>query len=523
MTSAKNNSKSNLPEAIITRVAAIDIGSNAIRMQIFERDDKGAISLMNTLRKPIRLGHDVFHNGRILEESFEAAVETMKEFHRIIAESSVTRTAAVATSAVREASNGPALAERILRETDLEIQVISGAEEARLVITAILDIMPLEGLNALHIEVGGGSVEVSLIEDAKIQFTLTHAIGAVRLMGVLNTLSNSENRFRGLVQEYIGVTHKRLRSSIGKKKIDRFIATGGNIDSIIWLLGRTSWGEIQYENGVPLIAYDTLVNVIERLAVYSFKDRVEQLQIRPDRADVILPSALVYASFADMAKARWIYAPGVGVRNGLAIELFRREEEPHKGQKRRQLISAVKALGEKYEFDRNHAEIVSDYALQLFDALLDVHGLGDRERLLLEVAALLHDIGYFVNISKHHKHSYYLISESDLGALSPRDILIVANVARYHRKSFPKEQHENFGILPQKERETILKLASILRIANALDAEHKTARMPLHIGLNKNKLVIELPPSEDRALVRWALASKGDLFPEVFGYNLEAI
>ena len=364
-------------------------------------------------------------------------------------------------------------------------------------------------------------MEVSFIEDAKIQFSLTHDLGAVRLMEVLNTYSESEEKFRELVQEYIRVTQKRLRHSLGKKKIDRFIATGGNIDSIVWLLGGTEWGEVSYDNGIPLIGYDTLLDVIKKLAVLSFRERVEKLQIRPDRADVILPAALVYAGFAEMAKVQRIYAPGVGVREGLAIELFRREEEPHIKEKHNQLISAVKALGERYEFDRPHAEIVADYALELFDALRKAHGLGERERTLLEVAALLHDIGYFVNISRHHKHSYYLISESEIAALSPRDILIVANVARYHRKSFPKEQHENFGILPQKEKEVILKLASILRVADAIDRERKGVRMPITITLTKNKLIIGLPPSKDRALERWAMASKGDLFPEVFGYNVE--
>ena len=504
-----------------TRVAAIDVGSNAIRTQIFERNGQGRIHIVATLRKPVRLGRDVFHNGRILAESFDPALDAIREFSRAMNEHGVSQVAAVATSAVREASNGPAFVERVLRETGIEIQIIGGSEEARLIITAVMDRMSLAGLNALHIEVGGGSVEVSYIEDARIQFSMTHELGAVRLMEVLNSYSDSEERFRDIVKEYIAVTHKRLRHNVGKKKIDRFIATGGNIDSVIWLLHESGWGEVVIESGIPRIAMSTLLDVVQRLSMYGYRDRVEQLHIRPDRADVILPATLVYASFAEMAGAGWIYAPGVGVRDGLAIELFRREEAPHKQEKHNQLISAVTALGEKYEFDRSHAEIVSAYALELFDALMKIHGLDERERLILEVSALVHDIGYFVGIARHHKHSYYLISESDIAGLTPRDMLIVANIARYHRKAFPKEQHENFGILPQREKEVILKLAAILRIADALDREHSGARMPLSIKLDKNVLVIGLPPSKDRGLERWALASKGELFTEVFGHNVE--
>lgn len=504
-----------------SRVAAIDVGSNAIRTQIFERNSDGRIHIVNTLRKPVRLGRDVFHNGRILTETIDAALEAAKEFKRAMDEYGVSQVAAVATSAVREASNGPAFIERVLRETGIEIQIIGGSEEARLIITAILDRIPLAGLNALHIEVGGGSVEVSYIEDAKIQFSMTHELGAVRLMEVLNSASASEERFREIVKEYISVTHKRLRHNVGKKKIDRFIATGGNIDSVIWLLGQTGWGDVVSDNGISRISINTLLEVVRRLSMFSYRDRVEQLHIRPDRADVILPATLVYASFAEMAKVEWIYAPGVGVRDGLAIELFRREEAPHKQEKHLQLISAVTALGEKYEFDRPHAEIVTEYSLELFDTLTKLHGLGDRERLLLEVAALLHDIGYFVGIARHHKHSYYLISESDIAGLLPRELLIVSNIARYHRKAFPKEQHENFGILPQKEKDVIMKLAAILRVADALDREHSGRKMPISIKLTKNALVIDPPPERDRGLMRWAMTSKGELFTEVFGYNVD--
>ena len=520
MNYTKNNVKQASADKVIPkRVAAIDIGSNAMRMQVFERNGSGKIHIVATLRKPVRLGRDVFHNGRILDESFSLALESMKEFLRVIEEYAVSQVAAVATSAVREASNGPSFVEQVLKETGIEIQIIGGSEEARLIITAILDRMRLEGLTALHVEAGGGSVEVSYIEDARIQFSMTHELGAVRLMEVLNAYSDSAE-FRDIVRKYINITHKRLRHNVGKKKVDRFIATGGNIDSVLWLVGQTGWGEIKMDNGIPRLAMSTLVEVVKRLSMYSFRDRIDKLHIRPDRADVILPASLVYASFAEMAKADWIYAPGVGVRDGLAIELFRREEPPHKREKHKQLISAVKAVGEKYEYDALHAEIVASYAIEIFDAAKEIHGLSDSDRILLEVAALLHDIGYFVNISRHHKHSYYLIYESEIAGLAPHDLLLIANVARYHRKATPRDQHENFRILSQKDREIVLKLSSILRVADALDREHAGLRMPLAIKPAKTTLEIGLPPSRDRGLIGWAMAAKGGLFTEVFGLNI---
>jgi len=354
-----------------------------------------------------------------------------------------------------------------------------------------------------------------------VQFSLTHKLGAVRLIQLLNHCHDSQEKFNGIIQEYTKLTRNRFRHSLGTKKIDRFIATGGNIDSVVWLLEQTGWGTVDNSTGFQRISCETLARVIGELALYSFNERVEKLRLRPDRADVILPAAQVYLSFARMAEAEWIYTPGVGVRDGLAIELFRKEEPVHLQQKYQQLISAVMSVGEKYEFDRNHASIVTAYALEIFDAMQDIHRLSEKERLLLEIAALLHDIGYFVSISRHHKHSYYLISESDIVGLSARDKLIVANIARYHRKSFPKGQHENFQNLDSKEKKIILKLASILRVADALDRDHAAQKMPLSIKTRGNRVLLGLPPAKERSFYRWAMTAKADLLSEVYGYQVE--
>ncbi len=266
---------------------------------------------------------------------------------------------------------------------------------------------------------------------------------------------------------------------------------------------------------------DLLRTVIKKLARYSVQERIEKLRLRPDSADVIVPAAIVYESFARMAKVNSIYAPGVGVRDGLAIEHFNSNERSYKVEKHSQLISAVRALGKKYELNWLHATNVTSYCLDLFDALKNIHMLGDRERLLIEMAAYLHDIGYFVGIPHHHKHSHYLITETNIMGLSRQDIVLIANVARYHRKSFPKEQHGNFKPLTRQEKEIVIKLASILRIAEALNREHLEKKMPLSINLGKGSLVIGLPGYRRLELERLAISSKGKLFTRTFGYRIE--
>jgi len=503
------------------RVAAIDMGSNALRMQIFERDQQCAVQIIDTIRRPVRLGQDVFNNGKISAAQAGAALDAMLEFRRLIDAQGVAQVAAVATSAVREAANGAAFVARVQKEADIDVQVIDSNEEARLIITALLERMNLDGLAVVHIEVGGGSVELSLIENCEIRFSLTHKLGAVRLMQFLTSCNYSQEKLDGIIQEYIEITHKRLRHSLQSQKVDRFVATGGNIDSIVWLLEETGWGPVEQDEGCRRIAFETLLKVIDELAQRSFSERVEELHLRPDRADVILPAARVYLGFAKMAKARWIYAPGMGVRDGLALELFKKEEHSHKSWKYRQLISTIKALGEKYEYDRTHAEIVTGYSLAIFDALKERHDMSPYERQLLEMAALLHDVGYFINTSQHHKHSYYLIAASDIVGLSAPDKLLVANIARYHRKSAPKEQHDNYRGLSSKDRKIITRLAAILRVADALDREHAPKAMQLAVAMGDKKMVINLPPVKDRSFHRWTTSLKGDLFAETFGYQVE--
>ncbi len=503
------------------KIAAIDVGSNALRIQLFTKNASGEIQDIKKLREPVRLGKDVFRTGRILVASLDNALKAMKRFQQLIDEYRISKVAAVATSAVREAENGAEFVNRVRKETGIKVDVIDGTEEARFIIMAVMKKIPLASLNAVHIEVGGGSVEVSLIEDGNVQFCLTHKLGAVRLMEYLKAYTGDDEKFYEVASRYVDITHIGLQYSLGKKKIDRFIATGGNIDSVVWLIEQTGWGKLEWKKGVAQIGLDLLHTVIKNLKKYSLQERIEKLHLRPDRADVILPAAIVYESFARMAKVDCIYAPGVGVRDGLAIEYFENDKGSYKKKKHEQLIAAVHALSEKYGFSWLHATNVASYSLDLFDALKDIHRLGTRERLLIEMAAYLHDIGYFVGISHHHKHSHYLITESNIMGLSRRDIVLIANVARYHRKSFPKEQHENFKILTKKEKEIVVKLASILRIADALDREHLEVKKHLSINLGRNSLIIGIPGYRKLGLERLAIALKGSLFTRTFGYRIE--
>jgi exopolyphosphatase/guanosine-5'-triphosphate,3'-diphosphate pyrophosphatase len=260
--------------------------------------------------------------------------------------------------------------------------------------------------------------------------------------------------------------------------------------------------------------------LIEKLAGLSFHDRIRELELREDRADVILPAALVYERLARLVDVEEIMVPYVGLRDGITLDLAHGYVHREDFRQRQTWDSAV-SLGRKYLFEEKHARQVGRFALSLFDQLRELHGLGERERRILLAAALLHDVGSFISFKRHHKHSLYVISQSELPGFSPEDMLMVANVARYHRKSPPASRHDQFAKLPSAERERVCKLAALIRLADALDREHlqkvNTVRTALQNGTD---LVFHIEGSGDLLLERWALQNKSEYFGELFRKNI---
>jgi exopolyphosphatase/guanosine-5'-triphosphate,3'-diphosphate pyrophosphatase len=272
----------------------------------------------------------------------------------------------------------------------------------------------------------------------------------------------------------------------------------------------------------------TLAASIQRLARMSFAERVEQLGLSRDRADVILPAAVVYYRLASVARVDRLLVPRVGLRDGLVREMVAGQLVGAIAADRRDTVLAgARALARKYHAELQHAEQVRELAISLFDQTQPLHGLGAEERVLLEAAALLHDIGTFIAASGHHKHSYYLIRSSDIVGLAADERELVGLVARYHRRSHPKRTHPGFEQLTREDRDVVLRLSAILRLADALDREHqaKVARIEVRLGKRGVELTLvpEDPKAGDLALERWAIRRKGALFAEAFGAPVEIV
>lgn len=516
------------------RFAALDVGSNALRLRIVEANaslagreqlsliaDAGAFREIASMRAPVRLGSEVFVTGKLATASIGQACSALREFRAAMDAAKVDVYRATATSAVREAANGATLVERARREAGIELEIIEGIEEARLIQLAVIGRLGLTDRRALLVDVGGGSTELTYLDRGKNAYSISLPIGTVRLLETyLRGTKIVEKNRRKLLSEGIDRVLGEAMPHLRDVPFELVIGTGGSVDTLSELCPMPG-GFAGHPRAVDVVQMGTLLDALFDMPP---EKRRETYGLRPDRADTIVPAASIFLKVATLFGARAVVAPGVGLKEGILEELVGKHLGRWDGlNESRAVVDACVRLGERYGFDRAHGERVSAFATSLFDDLSKLHGLGPRDRLLLQASALLHDIGDYVRYDGHHKHSFYLIQHSDIIGLSPEERAIVANVARYHRKSAPDPSHPNFRELDKDARVKVRVLASILRIADALDREHlgKVTNVQAELDMNRRRLVLHLAGSEDRELEEWTVRAKSDLFHDVFDIDVD--
>ncbi|HEY3488809.1 MAG TPA: Ppx/GppA phosphatase family protein [Candidatus Deferrimicrobiaceae bacterium] len=503
----------------VSTLAAIDMGSNAIRFYVVEPTGPASYRVIENIREPIRLGGDVFLSGTIRPENIRKAEEAFRRFRQALQRYRARVVRAVATASIREAVNGEQVIARIEKASGIRVEVIPGDEEARLVALAVGSRIPLKKRNALIVDLGGGSVEVSRIENGRITLAESHNFGAVRLLDVLSSAGDDPARGGALLRDYMELMGRKLRRK-GAEKADIFIATGGNMETIASL---SDIGAVPHPTypGTLVLRTSKLRTVMETLSGMTVKARIARYGLREDRADVILPACFVYHMLAKLNGSAEILVPRVSLKDGLILDaLARTREVEHSDDLRAQVLVSCRELGERFKIDRSHAEKVAFLATRLFDGTEKVHGMPPGDRLRLEVAALLHDIGYYISIQKHHKHSFYIISNAEIVGFPPQERSIAAHVARYHRKALPKKEHAEFEGLPKKERVAVRRLAALLRLADALDKEHLGAIRGIDCRMRGGVLRISAASRKSCRLESLGFERNAQMFREVFGIDV---
>jgi len=504
------------------RFGIVDMGSNAIRMMIAEANQSGMAVLENH-RLALRLGHDVFHSGQVPEATIAAAVDAFRRFRVSCDRLAVQHVRAIATAAMREARNRELLVDRVRAAAGIEIEVVSGTQEAYLLALAVQTRADLREGRSVLVDVGGGSVQIALVERGQVIAADSYRLGALRMLEVLGDAGASGESFVDLLLKHLHSLEKRIADRFDQGRIDRCVAVGGNIESLADLLQARNGARAA--DGAESYPVTELRDEVLGLAALSYSERMQQRGLKSDRADTIVPAGVVYFRLAELAAVPTVLVPRVGIKDGLLKELidghlhsFAAEEHVDV------LLSSCRALGRKYHFESEHAEAVLLLARQLFDQTRELHGLGERARVLLEAAALLHDLGVAVNNDGHHKHSQYLIQASDLVGLSDEERQIVALLARYHRKSSPSREHEEFAALRRRERSLVERLTAILRLADALDRQHAGLVRSVVVKIREDQ--VELQPIlaagqlSRLTLERKAVEEKGLLFAQLFGKPL---
>jgi len=500
-------------------VGAIDVGANALRMVIAEVLPDGRIEQLEQLRRAVRLGQDTFRRGQLGAESMQAAVAILRDYRQLLDLYRAELIRAVATSAVREASNGDTFLDRIFMATGLQLEVIDPAEESRLTVSAVREAiggaLGLDRNKALIVDVGGGSTLLTVLENGEIAMSLSLRLGSVRLPEILLAREEPPGRIADLLRHQITNTLSTIRGLMSFEGIESFIAVGGDARFAARQIGRPTESAdlVRVEVG----DFDRLVDRCER---HTSEELSKRYGIPFAEAETLDPALLVYQILLHKCRVDSMIVSHISMRDGLLLELAHEVTGKEDEGLLAGVIHSATAIAEKYRIDLEQVRNVADVAVRLFDELKRDHGLSSRHRLLLRVAALLHEVGGFVSTRSHHKHSYYLIKNSEIFGLNRQETEIVAQVARYHRRSPPKSAHLEYASLPRETRVVIAKLAALLRVADALVCGAVRNVADLRLIRQGDELIVQFPAGADTLLEQRALAAKGDLFEDVYGMKV---
>jgi exopolyphosphatase / guanosine-5'-triphosphate,3'-diphosphate pyrophosphatase len=452
-------------------IGALDAGSNAIRAAVARATSATEVRESATARWTVRLGHNVFTRGRLDARTLQSAVETFRQFRRMLDRHDVAEYCAVATSAAREAANRDVLISRIRREAGIVLDVIDSAEEARLVREAVFAVAAGRFSPRVILDLGGGSLEINFLRGRKLTRSIALPLGTVRLMEMFSLTGpftpEAHARLRRHVLRVLhSQSHKGLPLGRGAA-----VACGGNAETLARLLAAP---RVAGFNTIPL---RRLGDRLQEILRFTIEQRMEIFAVRRDRAEVMGVAAVVLAAVGEWLGVRQLIVPGVGVRDGILHDLAAAHFGPATAHDERAEALRLQArrFAARMHSDAAHCEHVRRLAAQLFNQLAPMHKLPPGLRVPLELAALLHDVGYAVNARGHHKHGEYLVRNADISGFGGHQQDVVACLVRYHGKATPDPNHRLYRSLPRVERLRVRQLAALLRIAVALDAGHAQA------------------------------------------------
>lgn len=506
-----------MPEPV--HIAAIDAGSNAVRLSVARAYSALDIEPLQTERYPLRLGEGVFLRPRFSDDIFKRAAKAFRHLREVMDDFGVARYRAVATSATREARNRQAFVRTIKRKSGIALEVISAAEESRLGREAVLAALGPEAVPRCIVDLGGGSLEINILRNHTVEQSAQLPVGTVRLMTTLDLPGVIRPAQREQVRRYV-------RALLESKLMPRpnlsdgvAVALGGNAEA----LAEIAPGPRQH--GLQTIELSLLRERLPDILERDVRERMKAYGVRRDRADVMAIAAITFVTVGRYLNLHTFAVPGVGVREGLLQEIAREafsRKVPHRyNAAARQLLVGARSFARRLQYDQQHAEHVRELSLLLFDQMQPVHRLPAQTRVLLEAGALLHDTGHRISHRGHHKHGEYLAMHGDIPGLEGRDRAIVAGLVRYHnRKSEPAGHHAAYSSLDDADKPILRRLAAILRIAEALDHSHRQRVWKLRVSFQRGAVALEVQSRGDAAEDLRDAGRSAEMFEKEFHVKL---
>jgi exopolyphosphatase / guanosine-5'-triphosphate,3'-diphosphate pyrophosphatase len=487
------------------RIAAIDIGTNSIHMIVVKVRPDLSFEVIDREKDMIRLGAGGLDGRSLTTTAMSAALQTLTKFKRLAETHKVDEIIAAATSATREAENGGDFIAEVDRQTGIRIRVISGTEEARLIHLAAGYGVDVGGSTAVVIDIGGGSVEVTLGTATQLALGKSFKVGVIRLTERFvksDPLSDGDER---RLVKHLNHEMGTYLDQIAMRGFDRAIGTSGTILSL-GAMALSEGGERVEDLRNRRVSAKALHKIRKRLTQFNIEERLAMPGLDPRRADLSVAGSVLLDTIIRRLGAEEFVLCDLALREGLVLDYIHRNSstirkvERYPDVRRRSIVE----LGERCGYWSEHAQQVARLALAMFDQTRSVHGLGDRERDWLEYGALLHDIGVHISYERHHRHSYYLIKNGDLRGFEPLEIEAIALIARYHRQATPKKSHEGYGDLPGSVRRAVKALAAMVRLAEGLDRSHARALDGIDLYPREDDYLARLRATGDAELELWA-------------------
>ena len=503
------------------RLAAIDLGTNSVRCIVVEVDKLGKFKVLDDEKASVRLGEGIVKEGAISQAAWQRTMDALSRMKKIIDGYGVIGIETVATNAVRQAANGAAFVKAAADNIGLSIDIISGEEEAELATLSALNNFDMEGTRYAMVDIGGGSVEVITALGSHIDEVFSLELGAVNLTENFITTDPINQKEYLRLRRHV---RKTLKAAFTSEEIPVhcLLGSGGTMTAIaamVMVMRNEEYGSIHgYE-----VFRSEVVHLLAMLLRKNLKERKAVPGLNPDRADIIVAGVIVVDELMNLFKANLLKVNERGIREGLILKGLKRHNLLSAKGQPRNWRDAVLEFARSCHHDEVHSCQVARLALEIFAVLETPFGFGEKDRKMLEAAALLHDVGYFISYSGHHKHTYHLVRHADLFGFTPRERELIAHIARYHRKSLPKKKHESFARLIPQDRLLVKRLGGILRLADGLDRRRNSMVTSLDCTLSKTAFTVRITGGGDFSVELFGGRLKGDLFECAFHKKLHLL